>query len=911
MAEYEKQTGRKIDSDDSFREFQNLEDLEGAIEGEKQRFEAFRGEHRRIYSALKKCFTPMEPVLLIVQKGIGSTPYGPASAVFGAAAYLLQSCTIVSKSYDGVEELFEQMSNITVRLKEYTSQNIESSLAKKMTDILAFFLDIIGKAEAAIKKKRFKQWARTVFLKDDAISSSVTKLQKYVEAELGLVIALTYGRVKESQEIAADTQSDVKIIKAGLSDIVVNQRIDRQRAFSEADERIIYDALNTDAIDEVARENAGNWEKLTKGTAKWIRDDVMFQAWEQEKAPFLWIFGKPGVGKTMLAARTIETLQNKYPQHSDIPSLTSVSYLYCKDDNPKLQNCAQMWKTVAWQITKANDRFKKHVLATIEKKQDTFASARRIWQNLFLDFFQEDDSSQSLTSLAFIVIDGLDEAPQAERVKLLTCLSDLVNRGPNPIKCRIQVALFARPDIRADPGFEKVSYRMQERLIEVTPERNNLDIDLYIKQRLGDISVLQILKKRKATKEFQTLAKQIYNSVQSKSQGMFLWARLVFDQIRASPSPEAIKKSLEGAPEGLDQMLYHVFKRLEVDETMHQSYLKDLLTFVLCAYRPFHVSELFILIMISVRQHCYMLEHNLRARYSSLFEVTGPYVEPEGDNATLQTNNDETSSDETDFDFLDNEDDSQGKDSTAVSEASNGDDDENQSQKQDTELINQQDEQEVFNIPPHWHRNTVTFSHARIRDYLNTEGNPSTRRWHDTSVVPDNLTEARLEIVLACLHLLVTNIADIYGVPSLQFYAKINWVKHLVEIDFSKIPKEAAIQLARQVSTLFYKGQGLLQTSFGACNHFIQTWLTIDYYSNRVRHIISYYYEDIEEEQKEWAYPAARSARTLLQPLMAACARKWLTKRGWDDPAYLEKSPNEVWILYACSKVVSRLIFVY
>lgn len=313
------------------------------------------------------------------------------------------------------------MSVITVRFKEYDLSNIESSLSKKMTEILALFLDIIAKAEASVERRRYKQWVKSVFLKDDGISLSISKLKTCVEAELGLVIALTYGRVKDMQEATNDMQADVKIVKVSLDDFLINQRVDRRRAFSEADEHKLLNALKSGTVDEIVREHVGNCEKLTDGTAVWIRDDAMFQAWEQEKASFLWVFGKPGVGKTMLAARTIETLQNKYPQHSDIPSLTSVSYLYFKDDNPRLQNCAEMWKTAALQISKAIDRFKKHVLATIEKKEDTFASARRIWQHLFLDFFTEDSSSQSLTSLAFVVIDGVDEAPQAERVKLLPC----------------------------------------------------------------------------------------------------------------------------------------------------------------------------------------------------------------------------------------------------------------------------------------------------------------------------------------------------------------------------------------------------------------------------------------------------------------------------------------------------------
>ena len=98
VAEYEKQTDRRIDSDESFRDFDNIGDLEHAIERGKERFGAFRSEHHRVCSALKKCIAPMEPFLDIVQKGIGNSPYIPASVVFGAASYLLQACATVSKS---------------------------------------------------------------------------------------------------------------------------------------------------------------------------------------------------------------------------------------------------------------------------------------------------------------------------------------------------------------------------------------------------------------------------------------------------------------------------------------------------------------------------------------------------------------------------------------------------------------------------------------------------------------------------------------------------------------------------------------------------------------------------------------------------------------------------------------------
>lgn len=183
-------------------------------------------------------------------------------------------------------------------------------------------------------------------------------------------------------------------------------------------------------------------------------------------------------------------LQDSNPQHTDIPSLTSISYLYFKDDNPDLQNCAQMFKIVALQIAKANDRFKKHVIAVFDRNQNTFASARRIWQEVFLEFFTKDvkSSCQSLASSAFIIVDGLDEAPEFERLIFIHCLAELLAVPTTKRVCRIQIAIFARPDVRSD--LDKAGFGRQERIIEVTPDRNTNDIEAFIKQKLRDVAVL-------------------------------------------------------------------------------------------------------------------------------------------------------------------------------------------------------------------------------------------------------------------------------------------------------------------------------------------------------------------------------------------------------------------------------------
>ena len=95
--------------------------------------------------------------------------------------------------------------------------------------------------------------------------------------------------------------------------------------------------------------------------------------------------------------------------------------------------------------------------------------------------------------------------------------------------------------------------------------------------------------------------------------------------------------------------------------------------------------------------------------------------------------------------------------------------------------------------------------------------------------------------------------------------------------------------------------------TYGVSDEFIETWFGMSNYSSLVRKIIAEYVEDLEECQRNWALSVKESTQALFKPLIAACAKKWLTKTGWDDVAYLDKSEEEVRIMYAYSTLVSFL----
>lgn len=90
VAKYEKSTNRKVKDDSVFSRLRTVDDLQNEVEREEKRFKDFRAEHHKVYSALAKCFRPIQDLIQLVQAGLGSTPYAPAAVVLGAVSYLLK-----------------------------------------------------------------------------------------------------------------------------------------------------------------------------------------------------------------------------------------------------------------------------------------------------------------------------------------------------------------------------------------------------------------------------------------------------------------------------------------------------------------------------------------------------------------------------------------------------------------------------------------------------------------------------------------------------------------------------------------------------------------------------------------------------------------------------------------------------
>ena len=256
-------------------------------------------------------------------------------------------------------------------------------------------------------------------------------------------------------------------------------------------------------------------ERILAGTGNWIKEEPLFKAWINKEIPILWILGGPGAGKSFLSSKIISHMQGLYAQDPNQPARISIGYFFVKEDDERLRSSNAIFKCVALQIANHNPVYKKHVV-NVCGSRDTVGTAKSTWQSLFLDFF---GSQQNVDSRAFVVIDGLDEAPKAEREMFLELLKDY-RALENSARPSFSFVIIGRPDLQesiADIWGSRTIF------IEVSAAKNKADIEDYIEKRIHNVRALT--NTRIPHEDRENLRADTLRRLKEGANGMFLWVK--------------------------------------------------------------------------------------------------------------------------------------------------------------------------------------------------------------------------------------------------------------------------------------------------------------------------------------------------------------------------------------------------
>lgn len=171
----------------------------------------------------------------------------------------------------------------------------------------------------------------------------------------------------------------------------------------------------------------------------------------------------------------------------------------------------------------------------------------------------------------YCVIDGIDESVDFDET-MLTRIMQLLGVCPN-----VRVLLLGRPH-----AIQALLVYPDLEMIMVTAALLNRDIEALIDHEISKSEILSL----------PALREDVYQTLSTKSEGMFLWVRLMIDDPRKSSSRSELRKKLANLPRGLEEAYRLIYPRLtqELDDS-ELRLAQHVLTLTAISCRPLHFEE--------------------------------------------------------------------------------------------------------------------------------------------------------------------------------------------------------------------------------------------------------------------------------------------------------------------------------
>ncbi|THH11967.1 hypothetical protein EW146_g7869, partial [Bondarzewia mesenterica] len=199
---------------------------------------------------------------------------------------------------------------------------------------------------------------------------------------------------KFDRRVAVTTHKDVAVTRDGVGELRVDALRDKiYQWLSAPDPSVNYIEAR---------------EKFTLETGKWFIDGRRFADWKEKAGSFLWIYGMPGSGKTILSSSAIEHIE----PHCDQDASRAFAYFFfdSRDSQEERQLHDKLIRSLIKQLSAKPHNLSDALVKLYDNGQHQ-PLAKNLEETLQLIIQEFED--------VYIVIDALDECHQRSRSKLL------------------------------------------------------------------------------------------------------------------------------------------------------------------------------------------------------------------------------------------------------------------------------------------------------------------------------------------------------------------------------------------------------------------------------------------------------------------------------------------------------------
>jgi WD40 repeat protein len=309
-------------------------------------------------------------------------------------------------------------------------------------------------------------------------------------------------------------------------------------------------------------------EVRIEGSCKWFARRDTFQQWadpDLEDAPVIyWVSAKPAIGKSVLSAYVINNLTEL--------NLDCSYYFFRYGDKDK-STVSGLLRSLLYQLAIRSIDVREKLLSMIEKgirfdKDD----AKVVWRKLVEPII----SKLKSPATRYWVIDALDECADLKVLFPLIASIDPASR------IRILMTSRRLPEITEQfADLRRTNYAPQILCEEISFDDTRVDIEFYLERNRAKIHVGHDVQRDSFLKY-----------ILEKSEGCFLWVRLVLDELALTWSVQDVQRILDEVPQNMEPLYTRALTIMSSRPKPSRDLARAILMWTVCAIRPLTLSEL-------------------------------------------------------------------------------------------------------------------------------------------------------------------------------------------------------------------------------------------------------------------------------------------------------------------------------
>ncbi|KAN0130211.1 hypothetical protein V8E53_011968 [Lactarius tabidus] len=585
IKEYEKKTKTDLHTHPLSTRLQSCNsssDILAVLHDKVNEFDESRSHNERLSSWLNPTINVLCAFSGTVAQGAGLI-FSPANVISAGIGVLFLAAKDVGASEEALVDLFERIENFFKRLESYTEVPPTNAMTDIIVKIMVEVLNIFAIATKDIKQGRAKKFFKKLVGRKD-IEDALRRLDRLTQDEALMAAAQILNLTHRVDKKVTDVGNQVM----GIGNQVTG--VGNQIGVVVQDGKDVKVTLQqtSNNVDDVKwnqlRESLRGWvsppDPSTNhniacgihhgGTAEWFFQGSIFAEWKSN-GTLLWIYGKPGSGKSILCSTIIQDITCLRKAGSAL-----VAYFYFDFRDLDKQHCRNLLPSLLIQLS-SQSRPCCDILSCLYSTHDN--GTQKPGDSAMIECLK-DMLALPHSQPVYIILDALDECPNwpgipSAREQLLILVKELVDLHlPH-----LHICVTSRPefDIRA------TLTPLANHLVSLHDESGQKkDIVDYVNSVVYSDSETVMKRWRDDDK------KMVVEMLSEKADGMFRWVFCQLDALRQC-LPSSLRRTLAELPESLDETYERIVKDIKKG---NRADAYRMLQCLAVANRPLSVAEL-------------------------------------------------------------------------------------------------------------------------------------------------------------------------------------------------------------------------------------------------------------------------------------------------------------------------------